>query len=276
MGCEILVAGAGASALAEIERLFETRDRIFSRFRDDSELTRVNAAAGRPVRVSPVFAEMLSLALEAARETAGLVDPTFGAELEAAGYDDDFARLGERPAVTRTVAPVEEHGVRQAGRLVLAPRSVKLDLNGVVKGRTVDDALKLIDGDGFVSAGGDIAARGSLVVGLPGGGAVELVRGGLATSGSDRRRWARGGAMQHHLIDPRTGAPSQSPWQQVTVCGSTCVAADIAAKAAYLQGSGGPAWLDERGLPGRFLSIDGVVEVNSSWERMLEDGAACI
>src|SRR5579859_976864 len=94
MGCEILVAGASRSARAAIERLFESRDRVFSRFRD-SELTRVNAAAGQPIRVSRVFAEMLSLALEAARETGGLVDPTFGAELEAAGYDDDFAMLSD-------------------------------------------------------------------------------------------------------------------------------------------------------------------------------------
>src|SRR5712691_6437674 len=95
MGCEILVAGASMSARAAIERLFESRDRVFSRFRADSELTRVNAAAGEPVRVSRVFAEMLSLALEAAHETGGLVDPTFGAELEAAGHDDDFATLAD-------------------------------------------------------------------------------------------------------------------------------------------------------------------------------------
>ena len=276
MGCEIRVRGASTSARAEIERLFESRDRTFSRFRDDSELTRVNAAAGRPVRVSRVFAEMLHLALEAAHETAGLVDPTFGAELEAAGYNDDFAALADRPTFTLSAGPAEQHAVRQAGRLILAPRSVKLDLNGVVKGRTVDDALMLLDGEGFVSAGGDIATHGSLVVRLPGGGAVKLVRGGLATSGSDRRRWVRGGAVHHHLIDPRTGVSARSPWQQVTACGSTCVAADIAAKAAFLHGSSGPAWLDERGVPGRFLSIDGVTHVNRSWKQMLENGSACI
>jgi FAD:protein FMN transferase len=276
MGCEIVVAGASASTEAAIERLFESRNLIFSRFLEDSELTRVNAAAGRPIRVSQVFANMLSLALEAAHETGGLVDPTFGAELEAAGYDDDFALLADERDVVPIVHPTERHRVRLAGKFVMTASSVMLDLNGVVKGRTVDDALALLDGEGFVSAGGDIAARGPLVVGLPGGGAVKLVRGSLATSGSDRRRWIRGGTLQHHLIDPRTGAPSRSPWQQVTVCGDTCVAADVAAKAAYLQGPAGPGWLDERGLPGRFLSTDGEIEVNRSWGRMLENGAACI
>jgi FAD:protein FMN transferase len=101
-------------------------------------------------------------------------------------------------------------------------------------------------------------------VALPEGGFVRLVSGGLATSGRTKRRWLRGGTEQHHLIDPATGRPSESRWDEVTVCGRTCVAADVAAKAAFLLGDDGPAWLDERGLPGRFLA-DGAVHENESW-----------
>ena len=275
MGCDVVVSGASESERAAIEHLFGARDGMFSRFRPDSELNRVNAAAGRPVRVSQEFADMLMLALQAARETDGLVDPTLGAELEAAGYDADFPLLRDRgvpPAARERPRPV----VRIDGRLVLVPRGSKLDLNGVVKGCAVDDALALLDGDGFVSAGGDLAGRGLLVAALPRGGAVRLVRGALATSGTDRRRWLRGGAPQHHLLDPRTGRPSASPWEQVTVCGLTCVAADVAAKAAFLLGDEGPTWLDERGLPGRFVASDGDVQVNGAWRRSLEGAAACI
>ena len=79
-----------------------------------------------------------------------------------------------------------------------------------------------------------------------------------------KRRWLRGGEEQHHLIDPATGRPSQSPWDEVTVCGSSCLAADVAAKAAFLHGDDGPDWLDERGLPGRFLA-GGRAHENDSW-----------
>ena len=106
----------------------------------------------------------------------------------------------------------------------------------------------------WISAGGDIAVRAPLTVAVPGGGSVELRRGALATSGRSKRRWLRGGREQHHLIDPRTGRPSHSPWTDVTACGATCLAADVAAKAAFLLGDDGPAWLDERGMPGRFLA----------------------
>lgn len=275
MGCDVVVAGACASEDRAIERLFDERERIFSRFDPDSELSRVNAAAGRPVRVSQVFAEMLGVALEAARETGGLVDPTLGAELEAAGYDTDFSSLEDALSPPGPIEPRRRVAVRLVERSVVVPKVVRLDLNGVVKGRTVDDALTLIKGRGFVSAGGDLAVRGTFVAALPRGGTVGLVRGALATSGTDRRRWLRGGRVQHHLIDPSTGAPASSPWEQVTVCGLSCVGADVAAKAAFLLGSAGPAWLDVRGLPGRFVTSAGDIVVNRAWKRSLER-AACI
>jgi thiamine biosynthesis lipoprotein len=106
-------------------------------------------------------------------------------------------------------------------------------------------------------------------VALPGGGSVRLVSGGLATSGRTKRRWLRGGEEQHHLIDPATGRPSASPWDEVTVCGATCLVADVAAKAAFLLGEEGPDWLDERGLPGRFVSA-GRARENASWRASVE------
>ena len=93
---------------------------------------------------------------------------------------------------------------------------------------------------------------------------MRLVSGGLATSGRNRRRWYRGGQEQHHLIDPVTGRPAGGPWEQVTACGSSCLVADVAAKAGYLLGDDAPDWLDERGLPGRFVA-EGRVHENAIW-----------
>jgi thiamine biosynthesis lipoprotein len=276
MGCEILVGGGTDMERGAVERLFAERDRTFSRFISDSELNRVNLAAPRPVRVSASFAGMLELALAAARETGGLVDPTFGSALVAAGYDADFDSLCDSGDTPQVRAPGHWRSVQLVGRYVRAPSGTVLDLNGVVKGQTIDDALALLSGDGFVSAGGDLATRGGTVVALPGRGAVRLVRGALATSGTDRRRWSRGTRMQHHLIDPSTGQPSTSPWRQVTACALTCVGADVAAKAAFLLGDGGPDWLDAAGIPGRFVADDGCIHANDRWRTSVEREAACI
>jgi thiamine biosynthesis lipoprotein len=276
MGCEVVVAGASAAKFAAIERLFAERERTFSRFLADTELNRVNRAAGRAVCVSESFAAMLQLALDGAKQTSGLVDPTVGAALSAAGYNADFASLRDDGRVPGAGIRCTWRSVRLAGRYMHMPRGTVLDLNGVVKGQTVDDAVALLSGSGWVSAGGDLATRGETVVGLPAGGSVRLVDSALATSGRDRRVWLRGGRLQHHLIDPATGLPSTSPWQQVTVCASSCVGADIAAKAAFLLGDRGPRWLDAVGIPGRFITDDGTVRLNESWHTNVELAAACI
>ena len=216
---------------------------------------------------------MLDLALRVANATDGLVTPAVGAAIVAAGYDRDFDLLpgdGE-PGVEATVTDLAALALR--GRVLLRTSPVILDLNGVVKGKTVDDALEL-QGAGWVCAGGDIATAVPVEVGLPGGGSIVLREGGLATSSVAVRAWTRGGALQHHLIDPATGRPARTPWRDATVAAQNCVAADTAAKAALLLGSGAPAWLDRLGLPGRFVDGRGAVQVNRSWRGAVAEAQA--
>ena len=274
MGCDVVVAGAGESSQAAIRRLFADREEAFSRFRPDSELNAVNGSSGRATLVSPVFAWMLERSLVLAAETDGLVDPTVGAAIAALGYTRDLSELEDDPAPAgRPVAAPGWRSVELCGRILRMPAGCVLDLNGVVKSATVDDAVSLLDGDGFVSAGGDLTVRGPTAVALPGGGAVSVVRGGIATSGTTKRRWRRAGETHHHLVDPGTGRSADTPWEAVTASGMTCVAADVAARAAFLAGAGGPAWLDRRGIPGRFVADGGSVTVNGSWAAMVGEPA---
>jgi FAD:protein FMN transferase len=275
--CELELSQPFVSELAE---LFDRYDQTFSRFRDRSELTFVNRHAGYPTRVSRLFSDALAIALAAAVETDGLVDPTLGRCITKLGYDRDFALLeqDDDDAITDTRIDEVYTGryrdvcFNPADRILWLPEDVQLDLNGVVKALAIDHALSLI-GEGFVSIGGDIAASRPLEVALPAGGAVRLQQGALATSSPLRRRWRRGSAEHHHLIDPRSGRSSTSSWSYVSVCGANAVAADIAAKAAFLLGADGPAWLETRGLPGRFVSRDGHVSYTSHWRGQLGDGA---
>jgi thiamine biosynthesis lipoprotein ApbE len=274
MGCDVVVAGAGDRELAAIRRLFDDRDRMFSRFRADSELCAVNLAAGTPTLVSPRFAEMVACALAVADRTDGLVDPTIGASLAALGYDRDFAELGDDPAPAGPVAPAPGwRSVELTGRLLRVPAGCALDLNGVVKSAVVDEAAGLLGDAGYVSAGGDLAVRGPTDVALPAGGAVRVVRGGVATAGTTRRRWRRGGRDCHHLIDPATGLPAESPWREVTASGASCLDADVGARAALLRGAGGPGWLDALGVPARFVDHAGGVCENATWAAMTAEPA---
>jgi FAD:protein FMN transferase len=272
MGTEVVVSGATPAELAAIEALFERFERTFSRFRADSELNRVNASEHPFVGVSPLFVAGLSAGLIAAARTQGLVDPTLGGAIETLGYDRDFDQLGDDDRPAGEARPGSWRSLRLLGSLLFRLPGTRLDLNGVVKAMAVDDALELIDGPGFVSAGGDVAVRGEATVGLPDGGSLALRHGGLATSGTTRRRWRRGGEVHHHLLEPRTGRPAQSRWQEVTVAGPTCMHADVAAKAAFLLSDDGPDWLDARGLPGLFRAADEVV-ANETWRTAMAPGA---
>jgi thiamine biosynthesis lipoprotein len=275
MGCEIVVGGATGGELEQVCELFSERDRIFSRFRADSELNRVNAV--QVAAVSPEFARTLAVAFAAAVATDGLVDPTVGGAVVAAGYDRDFELLEPSPTLSGGAAVPGVRSLRVADVFVQRPRGTTLDLNGVVKSLAADDAVRLLAGGGFVSAGGDVATQGGCVVSLPGGAVVTLRSGGIATSGPATRRWLLGGGWNHHLIDPRTGKPSTSRWSYVTVAAGDCVGADVAAKAAFLLDADGPDWLDERALAGRFVTANGAVVRNAAWSDSVDARVpACI
>jgi FAD:protein FMN transferase len=99
---------------------------------------------------------------------------------------------------------------------------------------------------------------------------LALGQGGVATSGRDFRRWEAGSDEAHHLIDPRTGAPSTSEVLTATVVADTAVTAEVAAKVVVLLGaSEGLAWLDRRGLGGVAVFEDGKARHNARFEEQL-------
>ena len=169
MGVDVVVQGASDEEHTAVERLFADWDETFSRFRPESELNRVNASELDTVLVSELFARVLRVGLGAARATSGLVDPTVGVAVEAAGYDRDFSVLTPDPRPTTSTMPGRWRTVKVSGVLISRPPGLRFDLNGVVKSLAVDEALDLVRGPGFVAAGGDIATRGDLVAVLPQG-----------------------------------------------------------------------------------------------------------
>ena len=265
-------------------------DLACSRFRADSEISRLHEQAGRPVRVGPLLAEALGVALEAARSTDGLVDPTVGSAVRALGYDTDFASIArdddrtDRFDQTFVAAPGWWRVALDANEgFVLLPRGVQLDLGATAKAWAADRAASMIAevlGMGvLVSLGGDIAIGGE----VPEGGwpvricddhaapsdlaapTVRLESGAIATSSTAVRSWRRRGREVHHIVDPRTGDVPAAVWRTVTVAASTCVEANTASTAAVILGVQAPAWLAERELPARLVACDGTVRTLGGW-----------
>jgi thiamine biosynthesis lipoprotein len=135
---------AVSSAAGAIRRTFEREERRFSRFRADSELSRVNAADGRSIRVSTPFASVTRLALDAAASTGGLFDPTVLGAMEAIGYDRDFDEVlaGARGMLQPTDPCGRWRDVRLHDDVLRLPGGVGLDLGGLAKGWTADLAAE--------------------------------------------------------------------------------------------------------------------------------------
>jgi thiamine biosynthesis lipoprotein len=291
-------SGALAQAREIVERQLDEIDRACSRFREDSELTHVNACAGRTVRVDPLLAEAVEVALRAAELTGGDVDPTVGAALELAGYDRDWRllacpRMGDRPdsefsdTAPRVIATVrsgwEAVELDRDRATLRIPVGVKLDLGATAKAWAADRASQAVhDATGcgvLVSLGGDISTAGpSPAPGWPvhvtddhrsgpdaPGQTISIAGGGLATSSTTVRRWHHDGRTMHHIIDPSTGGPAAGVWRTVSVAAIDCADANIAATATIVRGSGAPEWLAELGLPARLVDHDGAVLKIGSW-----------
>jgi thiamine biosynthesis lipoprotein len=282
-----------APARAALEGELDAVDRACSRFREDSELSRVNARAGRATPVGELFLEAISLALRAAELTAGAVDPTVGRALELAGYDRDW-RLLDPPSAPDEGPPALTASFLGDWRAVAldrelatvrVPAGIKLDLGATAKAWAADRGAAACAAAGgcgaLVSLGGDIATCGP----APSGGwrirvtddhrsdasapgqTISIRSGGLATSSTAVRRWSHGGQEMHHIIDPATGVPVSCPWRTVSVAAADCADANIAATAALVRAATAPAWLAELGLPARLLAADGEVTLVGSWPR---------
>jgi thiamine biosynthesis lipoprotein len=282
------------SAQRAASRAVEQVDRLASRFRAESELSRINAVAGQWTAISSELTDLVALGLSAAEATDGAVDPTLAVELVALGYDRDWMDLpgvdaacplsvGSSGASAERGEPWRSVELRRKRGMIRLPPGAGLDLGATAKGRAADLACaaahRATGGAVLVSLGGDVAVAGTAPDGEWAVGiaddhrvraedcpeAVTIRCGGLATSSLLVRRWWREGEPVHHVLDPRTGRPVAPYWRTASVTAATCADANVAATAALVLGSEAPDWLERRGLPARLVTVDGTMVRVAGW-----------
>lgn len=234
-------------------------ERRWSRFRADSEISRLNAAGGRAIAVSPDTLVLIARAVRGWRASAGLFDPTVHEAMLAHGYDRDFA-LVRSPAPAR--APIRSPraapgcggiDIDLAASTVRLPTGVTVDPGGLGKGLAADfvsGELRRAGAAGvLVNVGGDIRVRGAapapegwpVAVGHPWWSGVELFRaavgrGAVVTSSTLRRRWVSAAGEVHHVLDPRTGRPARGRIVAATVFAGSAWRAEVLTKGVLVAG----------------------------------------
>jgi len=279
-------AGSPEEAADRVEAFLNVYNETMSRFRPDSELSRLSADEREEVPASPLMCSAISAALAAAEQSEGLVDPTLLNELEDAGYREHWTsehrvELREALAAYRpTPAPADvaqtsrwrEISVDEEAGLIRRPRGVRIDTGGTGKGHAADLAGELLTGfeTWAVDCGGDVKIGGNSgverevqVVDAFEGDQIETitVRGGaVATSGINSRIWRDDvGNSAHHLINPASGEPAFTGLVAATAAAPTAVEAETLAKIALLKGPGAAPTVLAR-FGGITVAEDGTVE----------------
>jgi FAD:protein FMN transferase len=256
MGTDVhVVVVDGPLSLLDAARDFiEDLEARWSRFRPESEVSRLNARAGIPMQVSAATFALVQRALEGARMTGGLYDPTVLGAVIRAGYDRSFELLSEESSGGDSELTTGYRGIVVEPSLstVVLPSGVGFDPGGIGKGYAADllVAELLSQGAAGVCAnvGGDLKAEGDPPEGGPWAIAVEhprrkgpaaiitLQRGAVATTTRTRRTWGPVNDRRHHLIHPATGLPAQSGLMSATVVAAEGWQAEVVAKAAFIGG----------------------------------------
>jgi thiamine biosynthesis lipoprotein len=268
MGTDVVAVGVGSRQ--RVVDWFDAAEDVFSRFRGDSELSRLNESGAETAVVSETMAACLRTAQLLKDKTNGLVDPAVGSLTAAWGYDRTFVEVVDLD----TAPAIEAAGTWSIVGNTFSRRSgTRLDLGGIAKGWTCDTAVEAGLAE-VVSAGGDVrSSHLETVVSIedPWGGTALRARlgvGGLATSSTTRRRWRVAGKPAHHLIDPRTLAPADTPIFSATVVADTAVEAEAGAKAVLLQGEFGLVWAEQQPWIRAALVAwhDGSIYATTGWE----------
>jgi thiamine biosynthesis lipoprotein len=268
-------------------------DAACSRFREDSELAvvqrRLATEPGVPVTISPLLAELVTAALQAADRTDGDVDPTLADDLAALGYDRDYALIELQSPVRMRLRLTRRNrhrwtdvrlvGSQSGGRRLMMAPGVHLDLGASAKAFAADRAAAAVAeqfGCGvLVSLGGDIAtagpapAAGWQVLVQDGGqepaSRIRLDAGGLATSSTVSRRWRNGTRAVHHILDPASGQPAEPVWRTVSVAAASCAEANALSTAAVVRGWQALDLLRAGGNSARLVGADGEIIRLGHW-----------
>ena len=268
--------------LTQVPNWFEEWEQSLSRFRKDSELNQLNHSAGWPIHVSQTMWDVFQAAIQAEIESDGLVRATVLESMLNIGYDRNFddlprERSSENLSIWNMPASLAEVSLDEKNRTICLPADVKLDFGGVAKGWAAQQAAQKLAhfGPALVSAGGDIAITDELpgpelwAVTIddpsnPGEIIANLGLGacGIATSGTDYRRWKMGGRWNHHIVDPRTGQSAQTDLVAATIVAPNSMQAEMAAKTVIILGSQrGIEWINARPEFSAFLITEANGEV---------------
>jgi thiamine biosynthesis lipoprotein len=251
---ESKIRDAFGAAIAEIKRV----EALMTTWREDSEISRINAAAGKePVKVGLETFDTVAAAIHTSEISEGTFDITFESLHGLWKFDEDLDPHPPSPAAVSAKLPLVSyrHIHLDAGSqsVFLDKPGVRISLGGIAKGYAVDRAAGVLRAGGiesfFVQAGGDLFTHGTKPGGAEWSAGVRDPRGpegsffailpvsdhAFSTAGDYERSYVVDGRRYHHIIDPRTGYPATAS-RSVTIWAPSALIADEIDDAVFILG----------------------------------------
>ena len=267
--CEVLIetdsessARRIAAAVADCAWRIE---RKFSRYRNDSVVSKINLAQGKPIEVDQETARLIDFASTLHSLSEGRFDITSGV-LRRIWKFDGGSQIPTQQAIDELLPLIGWNKVEWERPVLRMPAGMEIDFGGIGKEYAVDATVELAtliapELSCLVNFGGDVAVNRQRQDGEPwrvgveavrragsAAGLIELRRGGLATSGDTRRFVLRGGDRYSHILDARTGWPVRDAPHSITVAANTCTQAGTLTTLAMLQGARARSYLERSGV----------------------------
>jgi thiamine biosynthesis lipoprotein len=279
----LVVVGGTTDMLDELERTAFHLQSLWSRFLDDSDITRLNNAEGKPVTVNPLTAKLVTEMLAARTVTDGEYDPTILPKLVAEGYAAsrvDSSHVTSLPASARW--PIDPTGTVIDGNIVTLPIGVTLDSGGIGKGIAADIMMTMALERGALGAlvemGGDVRIGGTPPDGTHWRIGIEdpyveersiarvnLLDGAVATSSTLKRVWEKDGKSVNHLIDVHTGEPMMTDVVTVSVIAVSAGIAEVITKAGFTRRDF-LLWVPNLGAAAFVVYRDGTTAQSANWK----------
>ena len=241
-----------SQALDKAMALCRHYDRLFGRDTSGSDVWRINHAQGSPTQVSDETAELILLGLEYSKRSGGLFDITCGAVTEQWDFSAVEPTVPDEQSLLDAVQTVGWQQVVVEENSVTVPSGVKLDLGGIAKGYIADKIAQSLRENGVESAvidlGGNIYALGSkngkpfsIAVQSPYAqseyiAVLEVNDKSVVTAGKYERCFELDGKSYHHILDLKTGMPTENDVSAVTILSESSAQGDALSTTCLLLG----------------------------------------
>jgi thiamine biosynthesis lipoprotein len=280
----ISLVGGGESLLDECWALAETCEQLWSRFIPDSDISRINWAEGRPVKIAPLTRQLIATMIAGNSLSLGTYDPTLLPNVLSAGYVSSTVAPEKVTTLPQSaIAPGNLAGIEFADETVIVPLGTTLDSGGIGKGFAADLVAEFALSQGaygvMAEFGGDIVVQGDAPDGVAWRLGVEnpfaeeehaaivrMQRGAIATSSQLKRTFGTEETPTHHLINPSTSRSAASAAQTVTVIASSGARAEALTKRGFVETPDSYLnWLPTVGAAGLIILADGTQLFSPNW-----------